>query len=178
MQDSIYERRFPKRSTETFTTREFFIAKLQQQTTAVYLLAKELAYDVLNTRTSDLKTALAKTKGVDIVRFATEIENHHEGIDKKLCVHGNGSSGRRATAGKCGDSSEANKYGLRASLGTKGADKWPKISGSSEYSVDSTEKISGEMAGFNTEEKGITAGLFARTVECQRNVVKIYPRNS
>ncbi|MFV9839184.1 MAG: hypothetical protein AB8U44_04125 [Aaplasma endosymbiont of Hyalomma asiaticum] len=73
--------------------------------------------------------------------------------------------GSSHTPGKCGD--ENNKSGLKAYIGKPGAaEKWPKISyEGSEYNKDSTEKISGEMAGFNTEEKGITAGLFARTVE-------------
>ncbi|MFV9838777.1 MAG: hypothetical protein AB8U44_01995, partial [Aaplasma endosymbiont of Hyalomma asiaticum] len=107
--------------------------------------------------------ALAKTKGVDIVRFATELKSLHEKIDKKLCRHGDGSVDN--TAGKCDE--QSNKTGLKSALGGQGAEKWPKISHNSSvaYSADSTEQISGEMAGFNTEEKGITAGLFARTVE-------------
>ena len=120
---------------------------------AVYILAKELAYDVLNTRTSELKTALGNVKGVDIVRFATELKNKHDAIDKKLCKNGNASGGDN-TAGECAKSS-SNKTGLKSALGDKGKDKWPKIShASSAYDKDSTEQISGEMTGLKTEEKG------------------------
>ena len=78
-----------------------------------------------------------------------------------MCKDGNASGPN--TAGQC---DENNKYSLKAALGDKGAEKWPKIShSSSAYNKDSTEQISGEMTGLKTEEKGTVAGLFARTVE-------------
>ena len=85
---------------------------------AVYLLAKELAYDVLNTRTSELKTALGNVKGVDIVRFATELKNKHSKIDGQLCKDGSASGGDN-TAGECAKSG-SNKTGLKSALGIKG----------------------------------------------------------
>ena len=124
---------------------------------AVYLLAKELAYDVLNTRTSELKTALGNVKGVDIVRFATELKNKHSKIDGQLCRKVDG--GQASAEGKCNSNTD---YNLSGALGSNGAEKWPKISyTSSAYDKDSTEQISGEMTGLKTEEKGTVAGLFA-----------------
>ncbi|MFV9839214.1 MAG: hypothetical protein AB8U44_04290, partial [Aaplasma endosymbiont of Hyalomma asiaticum] len=102
---------------------------------------------------------------VDIVRFATELKNLHEKIDRKLCK--NGLANSESTGGQCGQ--EENKRGLRGALKGQGEGKWPNISstrnGVGHGTVDATGTISSEMAGFNTEEKGITAGLFARTVE-------------
>ncbi|MFV9839191.1 MAG: hypothetical protein AB8U44_04165 [Aaplasma endosymbiont of Hyalomma asiaticum] len=81
-------------------------------------------------------------------------------MDKQLCKQGTGAT-KGSNAGECGTTGNGNtardKYGLKTALGDKGAEKWPKISGvdnhDKSYTVDSTEKISGEMAGFNTEEK-------------------------
>ena len=58
---------------------------------------------------------------------------------------------------------------MKAALSGQGEGKWPAISGTGDNAgqgtVDATDKISGEMVGFNTDEKVKTAGLFARTVE-------------
>ena len=118
----------------------------------VYILAKELAYNVLNTRKTGLKTALGKAKGADIKRFADELKNHHDEIDKKLCKDGIASDVN--TAGKCDETS--NKTRLSAAMGEKGAEKWPEISFTSKaYDKDSTDHISDEMVGlFLTRGKG------------------------
>ncbi|EOA61796.2 P44-88 outer membrane protein, partial [Anaplasma phagocytophilum str. HGE1] len=51
----------------------------------VYLLAKELAYDVVTGQTDKLTAALAKTSGKDIVQFANALGISHSGIDGKIC---------------------------------------------------------------------------------------------
>ncbi|EOA62521.2 P44-new outer membrane protein [Anaplasma phagocytophilum str. CRT38] len=51
----------------------------------VYLLAKELAYDVVTGQTDNLAAALAKTSGKDIVQFAKAVEISSPNIDKKVC---------------------------------------------------------------------------------------------
>ncbi|AGR82115.1 putative 44 kDa major outer membrane protein [Anaplasma phagocytophilum str. ApWI1] len=52
----------------------------------VYLLAKELAYDVVTGQTDKLTAALAKTSGKDIVQFANALGIAHSKIDDKVCV--------------------------------------------------------------------------------------------
>ncbi|EOA62563.1 P44/Msp2 family outer membrane protein [Anaplasma phagocytophilum] len=52
----------------------------------VYLLAKELAYDVVTGQTDNLAAALAKTSGKDIVQFAKAVGVSHPNIDSKVCV--------------------------------------------------------------------------------------------
>ena len=139
----------------------------------VYILAKELAYNVLNTRKTELKTALGKASGAGMAKFAEALHTHHAEIDKKLCKKGQGDAGDNA-AGKCGTDNSGDKSGLKAAMGTEGAKHWPKISadsrGSTAYKEDSTEHISDEMVGFNTDEKVKTAGLFARTVEVRCSI--------
>ncbi|EOA62821.1 P44-new outer membrane protein [Anaplasma phagocytophilum str. CRT38] len=51
----------------------------------VYLLAKELAYDVVTGQTDNLAAALAKTSGKDIVQFAKAVGVSHPSIDSKVC---------------------------------------------------------------------------------------------
>ncbi|WP_155736525.1 P44/Msp2 family outer membrane protein, partial [Anaplasma phagocytophilum] len=51
----------------------------------VYLLAKELAYDVVTGQTDNLAAALAKTSGKDIVQFAKALDISHTNIDGKIC---------------------------------------------------------------------------------------------
>ncbi|WP_272944248.1 P44/Msp2 family outer membrane protein [Anaplasma phagocytophilum] len=51
----------------------------------VYLLAKELAYDVVTGQTDNLAAALAKTSGKDIVQFAKAVGVSHPNIDGKVC---------------------------------------------------------------------------------------------
>ncbi|AGR82240.1 p44 outer membrane protein [Anaplasma phagocytophilum str. Dog2] len=58
----------------------------------VYLLAKELAYDVVTGQTDKLSAALAKTSGKDIVQFAKAVGVSHPNIDGKVCVTKKGST--------------------------------------------------------------------------------------
>ncbi|SBO33271.1 Major surface antigen 4 precursor [Anaplasma phagocytophilum] len=52
----------------------------------MYLLAKELAYDVVTGQTDKLTAALAKTSGKDFVQFAKAVGVSHPNIDSKVCV--------------------------------------------------------------------------------------------
>ncbi|SBO13969.1 Major surface antigen 4 precursor [Anaplasma phagocytophilum] len=51
----------------------------------VYLLAKELAYDVVTDQTNKLAAALAKVSGKDMVYFANSLKSEHPKIDGKIC---------------------------------------------------------------------------------------------
>ncbi|UQD54339.1 P44/Msp2 family outer membrane protein [Anaplasma phagocytophilum] len=57
----------------------------EDEADTVYLLAKELAYDVVTGQTDNLTAALAKTSGKDIVQFAKAVEISHPTIDGKVC---------------------------------------------------------------------------------------------
>ncbi|SCV66249.1 Major surface antigen 4 precursor [Anaplasma phagocytophilum] len=58
----------------------------EDEADTVYLLAKELAYDVVNSQTKRLGDALAKVPGEDFVEFAKAVEISHSDIDGKICV--------------------------------------------------------------------------------------------
>ncbi|UQD54306.1 P44/Msp2 family outer membrane protein [Anaplasma phagocytophilum] len=57
----------------------------EDEADTVYLLAKELAYDVVSGQTDNLAAALAKIPGKDIVHFAKAVEISHPNIDGKVC---------------------------------------------------------------------------------------------
>ena len=52
---------------------------------AVYLLAKELAYDVMHNRTRKLARALEHVPGIDIVAFAAALKSWNPDVDRKVC---------------------------------------------------------------------------------------------
>ncbi|AGR79781.1 surface antigen family protein [Anaplasma phagocytophilum str. NCH-1] len=58
----------------------------EDEADTVYLLAKELAYDVVTGQTDNLAAALAKTSGKDFVQFAKAVGVSHPNIDSKVCV--------------------------------------------------------------------------------------------
>nr|WP_258013424.1 P44/Msp2 family outer membrane protein [Anaplasma phagocytophilum] len=58
----------------------------EDEADTVYLLAKELAYDVVTGQTDKLTAALAKTSGKDIVQFAKAVEISAPKIDEKVCA--------------------------------------------------------------------------------------------
>ncbi|SBO31615.1 Major surface antigen 4 precursor [Anaplasma phagocytophilum] len=60
----------------------------EDEADTVYLLAKELAYDVVNSQEKSLGDALAKTSGKDIVKFAEALGISYSEIDKKVCNKG------------------------------------------------------------------------------------------
>ncbi|WP_060758036.1 P44/Msp2 family outer membrane protein, partial [Anaplasma phagocytophilum] len=57
----------------------------EDEADTVYLLAKELAYDVVTGQTSRLGNALAKVRGKDFVEFAKTLDISHDKISKKIC---------------------------------------------------------------------------------------------
>ncbi|ANC34537.1 hypothetical protein P029_04330 [Anaplasma phagocytophilum str. Norway variant2] len=71
----------------------------EDEADTVYLLAKELAYDVVTGQTDNLAAALAKTSGKDIVQFANALNISHSEIDKKVCngTHAEGKVGGNAS---------------------------------------------------------------------------------
>ncbi|KJV66850.1 surface antigen family protein [Anaplasma phagocytophilum str. ApNP] len=155
----------------------------EDEADTVYLLAKELAYDVVSGQTDKLTAALAKTSGKDIVQFAKTLGIAHSDIDKKVCSRGNnGASGGLNTnkAGSCDTEaarSNSMEQSLTAALGDKGAEKWPKInndgSGSlsssagagKPYTVDASATVAQDLVALNSDEKTIVAGLLAKTIE-------------
>ncbi|KDB55244.1 P44-1 outer membrane protein [Anaplasma phagocytophilum str. MRK] len=120
----------------------------------VYLLAKDLAYNVASGKASNLAVALAGVSGKEIVGFADSLKEKHPGIDRQICKGGvNGTLLRGLLqndekAGNCdtGVRTQAlsvskktqpqqkitlqpysGPLGLRASLGGRGVEKWPRI---------------------------------------------------
>ncbi|EOA61425.2 P44-77 outer membrane protein, partial [Anaplasma phagocytophilum str. HGE1] len=159
----------------------------------VYLLAKELAYDVVTGQTDKLTAALAKTSGKDIVQFGKAVEISHSGIGKKVCVtKKNGGSGGygvyAATTGAksgddntslCGDSGRASsgastaqylKEFVENTLLGNGSKNWPTStdggSGSPKpVTNDNAKAVAGDLTKLSPEEKTIVAGLLAKTIE-------------
>ncbi|KJV82042.1 surface antigen family protein [Anaplasma phagocytophilum str. CRT53-1] len=68
----------------------------EDEADTVYLLAKELAYDVVTGQTDNLAAALAKTSGKDIVQFAKAVGISHPTIDGKVCRTGKNGSNKYA----------------------------------------------------------------------------------
>ncbi|KDB55243.1 P44-1 outer membrane protein [Anaplasma phagocytophilum str. MRK] len=122
----------------------------------VYLLAKDLAYNVASGKASNLAVALAGVSGKEIVGFADSLKEKHPGIDRQICKGVNGALLRGLLqndekAGNCdtGVKTQAlvvtktrgappspqrislqpysGPLGLRASLGGRGVEKWPRI---------------------------------------------------
>ncbi|KDB57374.1 P44-1 outer membrane protein [Anaplasma phagocytophilum str. CRT35] len=71
----------------------------EDEADTVYLLAKELAYDLVTGQTDNLAAALAKTSGKDIVQFAKAVEISHSGIDGKVCRTKRGHTSQVSTHG-------------------------------------------------------------------------------
>ncbi|SCV64173.1 Major surface antigen 4 precursor [Anaplasma phagocytophilum] len=156
----------------------------EDEADTVYLLAKELAYDVVTGQTDKLTAALAKTSGKDIVQFARAVKISSPAIDGKICERGkNTTSGglNGSKAGSCNwavaSSNGTAEQSLTAALGEQGAEKWPKInnngSGSlsssagtgTPYAEDASATVAGDLTKLTTEEKTIVAGLLAKTIE-------------
>ncbi|WP_373279578.1 P44/Msp2 family outer membrane protein [Anaplasma phagocytophilum] len=81
----------------------------EDEADTVYLLAKELAYDVVTGQTDNLAAALAKTSGKDFVKFANAVVGiSHPNIGKKVC-NGTYAEGRKSTPGNTSVSTYAEK---------------------------------------------------------------------
>ncbi|SBO30784.1 hypothetical protein ANAPC5_00925 [Anaplasma phagocytophilum] len=107
----------------------------EDEADTVYLLAKELAYDVVTGQSDNLAAALAKTSGKDIVQFAKAVEISAKRIDGKVCK--TRSEGNDTTSGK------SPRYGTYASgTGAKGT-------------TDGSTALCGD-AGHKGDNRGIT----------------------
>ncbi|EOA62743.2 P44-new outer membrane protein, partial [Anaplasma phagocytophilum str. CRT38] len=156
----------------------------------VYLLAKELAYDVVTGQTDNLAAALAKTSGKDIVQFAKAVEISHSGIDKKVCNgdHATGvsdatgvykaepsSSTYTAQCSNLGSSGKGTQSFSKFIEGAKiGEKNWPtgRYYGGSSTNIatgatnSNAEAVAKDLVQELTpEEKTIVAGLLAKTIE-------------
>ncbi|EOA62692.1 P44-new outer membrane protein [Anaplasma phagocytophilum str. CRT38] len=157
----------------------------------VYLLAKELAYDVVTGQTDNLTAALAKTSGKDIVQFAKAVGVSHPTIDGKVCNGeymsgssengGNiayaadpGSDGNTAQCsnlkgtGKTGGNASFSKFVEKVELHDK---NWPTgmIYSSSSKKAGTTNgnanAVAKDLVALNSDKKTIVAGLLAKTIE-------------
>ncbi|WP_410518421.1 hypothetical protein [Anaplasma phagocytophilum] len=167
----------------------------EDEADTVYLLAKELAYDVVTGQTDNLAAALAKTSGKDIVQFAKAVEISSPTIDGKVCVTKKGSgsnygkyaeetdrnSNKDATAlcgGAASGSGESNttaevlKDFVKATLKGDGSKNWPTSSAGKAGNAkpapetnDNANAVAKDLTKLNPEEKTIVAGLLAKTIE-------------
>ncbi|WP_236708286.1 P44/Msp2 family outer membrane protein [Anaplasma phagocytophilum] len=151
----------------------------------VYLLAKELAYNVSSGKASNLAAALAKVSGKDIVYFADSLKEKHPGIDRKICKGetSNGGKGLQESDTKAGNCDTGVKdykgsFGLSVSLGEKGVDKWPKINNetsgdsyehgrheSKNYQRDASGTVANDIKELYSEAREIVAKLFLTAIE-------------
>ncbi|EOA61715.2 P44-66 outer membrane protein, partial [Anaplasma phagocytophilum str. HGE1] len=169
-------------------------AVLLEKDGAEYLLAKELAYDVVTGQTDKLTAALAKTSGKDIVQFAKAVEISAPKIDEKVCATKDreGGSGNkygvygattddsstypRARCGAAGHNSQSGSpstpqvlhdFAEKTLLGD-GSKNWPTSSGTGTpkpETNDNAKAVAGDLTKLNSDEKTIVAGLLAKTIE-------------
>ncbi|WP_433846582.1 P44/Msp2 family outer membrane protein [Anaplasma phagocytophilum] len=161
----------------------------EDEADTVYLLAKELAYDVVTGQTDNLAAALAKTSGKDFVQFAKTVEISAPKIDKQVCVtKDNGGSGnkygvydatysdsttyRRTLCGATGHTSQSTDREpqvlsdfVRAALKGDGSKNWPTSTGGTPKTNDNAQEVAKDLTKLTTEEKTIVAGLLAKTIE-------------
>ncbi|WP_249548614.1 P44/Msp2 family outer membrane protein [Anaplasma phagocytophilum] len=161
----------------------------------VYLLAKELAYDVVTGQTDRLAAALAKINGKDIVHFAKALNDEYPVIDKKICQgiprNDRGLTNSDNKAGNCdtgiNTKDQSKKYtgpnGFAASLGKKGSERWPLINNkhrsygaqrtssgqniytTQNYQRDASGTVANDINKLKREEREIVAHLLIKTVE-------------
>ncbi|AGR80932.1 p44 outer membrane protein [Anaplasma phagocytophilum str. JM] len=167
----------------------------EDEADTVYLLAKELAYDVVTGQTDNLAAALAKTSGKDIVQFAKAVGISHPTIDGKVC------SGKHAAlvpnkgkdydadakesntnahkTAQCSGLADSAATGPKSFSGFVGAVKvgegknWPTgraaTATSNETVVGPTNSnataVAKDLVALNSDEKTIVAGLLAKTIE-------------
>ncbi|KJV97886.1 P44/Msp2 family outer membrane protein, partial [Anaplasma phagocytophilum] len=147
----------------------------EDEADTVYLLAKELAYDVVTGQTDNLAAALAKTSGKDIVQFAKAVEISHSEIDKKVCVTSGGkkyggSTSSDGTEKHCGEGTSSSGVGDGQLKGFRAAvlelgKGWPGSGKASADHDDNAKKVSSDLVALNSDEKTIVAGLLAKTIE-------------
>ncbi|UQD54356.1 P44/Msp2 family outer membrane protein [Anaplasma phagocytophilum] len=166
----------------------------EDEADTVYLLAKELAYDVVTGQTDNLAAALAKTSGKDIVQFAKAVEISHPNIDGKVCrtkhapskggqyakyssatVTKSDSDGSTALCGDVGHTSASSGHSgtpqvlkdfVSATLLGNGSKNWPTSTGTGSSSNDNAKAVAKDLVQELTpEEKTVVAGLLAKTIE-------------
>ncbi|KJV64773.1 surface antigen family protein [Anaplasma phagocytophilum str. ApMUC09] len=166
----------------------------EDEADTVYLLAKELAYDVVTGQTDNLAAALAKTSGKDFVNFAKTLDISHSDIDGKVCKTKDGGSSQnkygvygatysdsstytRTLCGAKGNSSQSGtgtspeylKHFVEKTLLNNGSKNWPtstKTGGvPSDTTNDNADAVAKDLTKLTTEEKTIVAGLLAKTIE-------------
>ncbi|QLL67120.1 P44/Msp2 family outer membrane protein [Anaplasma phagocytophilum str. Norway variant1] len=167
----------------------------EDEADTVYLLAKELAYDVVTGQTDKLTAALAKTSGKDFVNFAKTLGISHSKIDDKICRTKLGgsdattygvyaeSTGQVSMAGTslCGGKGKNSSGSERTPEVFRdfvkkalkdGVKNWP-TSSTTESSPktksetnDNAKAVAKDLVQELTpEEKTIVAGLLAKTIE-------------
>ncbi|WP_433846601.1 P44/Msp2 family outer membrane protein [Anaplasma phagocytophilum] len=167
----------------------------EDEADTVYLLAKELAYDVVTGQTDNLTAALAKTSGRDIVQFAKAVKISSPAIDGKVC---NGShaaintgKGKKYAADPTNNTAEetaqCSGFGAADSVvadhkflskfvsltGVGEGKNWPtgKAAKSGSTGTDNgvtnsnAKAVATDLVNLNSEEKTIVAGLLAKTIE-------------
>nr|ABF81589.1 major surface protein 2 [Anaplasma phagocytophilum] len=163
----------------------------EDEADTVYLLAKELAYDVVTGQTDNLAAALAKTSGKDFVNFAKAVGISHSDIDGKVCVtksHNGGTSKYgvygaehkdagtypRTLCGATGHSSQSGanentphvlKDFVKETLLNNGSKNWPTSTGGTTKTNDNAKAVATDLTKLTPEEKTIVAGLLAKTIE-------------
>nr|WP_230468297.1 P44/Msp2 family outer membrane protein [Anaplasma phagocytophilum] len=162
----------------------------EDEADTVYLLAKELAHDVVTGQTDNLAAALAKTSGKDIVQFAKAVGVSHSEIDKKVCTGTHAkdardsggsptsykeepSSGGNETAQCSGFSSKQENHPFSEFarvLGLREGKNWPTgryYEGSVKDGAPNSnaKAVATDLTKLTTEEKTIVAGLLAKTIE-------------
>ncbi|WP_081250587.1 P44/Msp2 family outer membrane protein [Anaplasma phagocytophilum] len=164
----------------------------EDEADTVYLLAKELAYDVVTGQTDKLTAALAKTSGKDIVQFAKAVEISSPKIDNKVCKtkpHSSGSgtakfgvygeetttpSGSSDKTAVCGGEGTTNLSSITKPEALKefvaktlkdGNKNWPTSTGGTPKTNDNAEAVAKDLVALNSDEKTIVAGLLAKTIE-------------
>ncbi|KDB55721.1 P44/Msp2 family outer membrane protein [Anaplasma phagocytophilum] len=120
----------------------------EDEADTVYLLAKELAYDVVTGQTDNLTAALAKTSGKYIVQFAKAVEISYPNIDGKVCRTKSVDSGKYNTYGtmsamKSTDSAVVAVCGGKTASGINGT-TGEKIAASPEFLRDFAGKTLGD----------------------------------
>ncbi|WP_258013421.1 P44/Msp2 family outer membrane protein [Anaplasma phagocytophilum] len=164
----------------------------EDEADTVYLLAKELAYDVVTGQTDNLAAALAKTSGKDFVQFAKALGISHSEIDGKICskqhskitTSGNATTYTATPTTANTDTAQCSGFGAKPTEGhallskfvelTKiGEGKnWPtgKAGNSSGGPTEgerngNAKAVAKDLVALNSDERATVARLFAKIIE-------------
>ncbi|KJV66799.1 putative p44-42 outer membrane protein, silent [Anaplasma phagocytophilum str. ApNP] len=161
----------------------------EEEVDTVYLLAKELAYDVVTGQTDKLAAALAKTSGKDIVQFANAVKVSYPAIDGKVCVtQANGthyatyavetkndsSSGENKVAvcgAKAGKSSGAGDNATKAQYLKDFVEKTLQGNGSKNWPTSSGDKSATRKSTPNDNAKAVAKDLVEKLSSDEKTIV-------